>query len=147
MTGAARALVPLPLLPSRGTPDQALALLFTNITAAGAPLAGAALLLMLSRSDKSVIFPRALLDAVFGLGAASNAALLTIAISGYGPSRLAPWLPHVPLEFGALALSLALYRRARARETCLRHLALTAGCVLMTVAAAAALETWATPQS
>jgi hypothetical protein len=147
MADDARTLVSLALLPSRGTPAQAIALFFTNITAAGAPLAGAALLTALSHRGKSIVFPRALLDAIFGLGAASNAALLTVAITGYGLPRLATWLPHVPLEFGALALSLSLYRQARARETCLPQLALAAGCVLVVVAAAAAVETWATPQT
>lgn len=147
VAATARSLVPLAMVPSRGTADQALGLFLTNVKAVNIPLAGAALLILLSRSGRPIAFPRALLDVILTLQAASDAALLMVAIAGYGPERLAMWIPHVPLEFGALALSLTLYRRARTSETCLRDLRLPAGGVLAALAAAAALETWATPQT
>jgi hypothetical protein len=52
---------------------------------------------------------RALLDAFLGFSVAANAVILALSLGGYGLGRLAPWRPHLPVEFAAMALALATY--------------------------------------
>jgi len=60
--------------------------------------------------------------------------------------ELVPWLPHLPAEYAAIALPAGAWIAARRRGGGGRHeLALTAALVLVLLALAAALETWAVP--
>src|SRR5450755_389701 len=66
------------------------------------------------------------------------------AIGAYG-GRMVAYLPQLPLEWAALATALAGYRYARPSERPGPRLALSAVLIAVTLAAAAALETYATP--
>jgi hypothetical protein len=62
----------------------------------------------------------------------------------WGP-RLVPYLPQLPFEWAALALSVHAWVRARRGHPSIRQLAPLAATVLSLLAGAAALETWGTP--
>jgi hypothetical protein len=145
--GWARSALALPLRPSRGTPALAIELFTNNVRVAVVPLAGAALLLAFSQPGRSIAVPRALLDVYLAAATIANATMLAGALVGYGPLRLATWLPHVPFEFAALALGLSAYGASRSRALTVRSLLGVATWVLAALIVAAALETWVTPQS
>ena len=60
-------------------------------------------------------------------------------------ARLVPYLPQLPLEWTALALSVHAWVIARPGDITMRQLAPLAAIVLALLAGAAVLETWATP--
>jgi hypothetical protein len=60
-------------------------------------------------------------------------------------SRLVPYLPQLPLEWAALALSVHVWVVARRGRVTIRQLAPRAAIVLALLAGAAALEVWGTP--
>src|SRR5450755_2813397 len=66
------------------------------------------------------------------------------AIGAYG-TRIVSYLPQLPLEWAAFAMALAGYRYARPSERRGAVLALSAAVIAVTLTAAAALETYATP--
>jgi hypothetical protein len=111
----ARHLLPLSFHPRTPTTHRALALYTHNLRVIATPLLGALLLSGLRSRGKNLRGPRALLDAFLGFSALSNAALLTISLTGYGLGRMASWLPHLPFEFGAVAVALTTYLGARRR--------------------------------
>jgi hypothetical protein len=142
-----RELVPLALRPDHPATSQALALLGANLRAVAIPLFCALALSASRRRPPRIIHLRVLLDAVLIFSSAANAGVLTIAIAGYGLVRLAPWLPHLPVELAAMALALSCYLSTRRGLLRPRHIAAAAaqGAALLSVAAV--LETWATPHA
>jgi ABC-type glycerol-3-phosphate transport system permease component len=144
----ARSLSPLPLHPSRGSPAQAFSIFTQNLRVVALPLLGAAALTGLSRHRQSRNMLRALLDAVLSLSLVANLTLLALSLAGYGLERLAPWLPHLPVEFAALAIALDIYLTAR-RPGALSTRALLGAAALCTaaLALAAVIETYATPSA
>jgi hypothetical protein len=87
---------------------------------------------------------RSITDGLLAAAVGANAALVGAALGAYGPS-LSPWLAHVPLEWAGLAIALGAYARARHLRMDGRELARRLGLAALVLAAAAALETWATP--
>jgi hypothetical protein len=85
-------------------------------------------------------------DVVVGASLAANVALGGLALGAYGLGLLR-YLPHWPLEWGGLALTLAGWRRARCgqRDPC--ELALLAIGAAILLCLAALLETYAVPQA
>src|SRR5450755_732108 len=75
---------------------------------------------------------------------AGNVIPVGAAIGAYG-TPIVSYLPQLPLEWAALALALAGYRYARPSERRGALLALSAAVIAVTLTAAAALETYATP--
>jgi hypothetical protein len=141
----ARQLVPLGLQPGPADLGQAFGLIASNLKAVALPLLGALALVASQHQPKTRKQLRAALDVLLGLSVVSNVALLILATAGYGPVRLAPWLPHLPFEFTAMVLALGGYRRARHAEISHHQLAGRAGAAIALVALAAVLETFATP--
>jgi hypothetical protein len=142
---AARHLVPLALAPEHPSAGQVLGLWGANLRAAAMPLLGAVALTGLRLKPRQTTIARALLDAFLTVSVAVNAALLALSLGGYGALRLAPWLPHVPAELGAMAVSITAYRHARRAPLLARQLAVTAALTAALLAIAALLETYATP--
>jgi hypothetical protein len=142
-----RELVPLALRPDHPATSQALALLGANLRAVAIPLLCALALSASQHRPPRIIYLRALLDAVLIFSSAANAGVLTLAIAGYGLVRLAPWLPHLPLELAAMALALSCYLDARRGVLRPRHIAATAAQAAALLSVAAVLETWATPHA
>jgi hypothetical protein len=85
-------------------------------------------------------------DLVVSASLVVNVALGGLALGAYGP-RLVPYLPQWPLEWGALALALTGWRRARhwRRDAC--ELLLLATSAALLICLAALLETYAVPQA
>lgn len=77
--------------------------------------------------------------------AATNAVLVGLALGSYGPAA-ARWLPHLPLEWSALAGALALFADTRENAPSTSTLLRGAGIVIAALAVAAAIEVYATPQ-
>jgi hypothetical protein len=109
------------------------------------PLLGALAMSWLNAPSRTLALVRVLLDALLGVGLASNVTLLTVAVAGYGPQRLARWLPHLPAELAGLSVALAAYVLARRQPLTRTHLLFTASLSLLLVLIAAALETYAVP--
>jgi hypothetical protein len=141
----ARQQQPLALRPDRPATAQAIYLLCENLRALAVPLLCAYALPTTQPRHRRRINLRALLDAFLAFSVAANVAVLTVALAGYGPLRLAPWLPHLPVEFGAMALALSSYLAARRGALRLRHLPVVVGAAALLLAVAAVLETWGTP--
>lgn len=146
IAAAARSLSPLALQPSSGSGAHALAIFTHNLRVVALPLLGAAALAGLRCHPQPRDTLRGLLDAVLCLSLVANATLLALSLAGYGLQRLAPWLPHLPVEFAALAIALDVYLTAR-RPGALSTRALPVAAAVCTVALAlaAVLETYATP--
>ena len=60
-------------------------------------------------------------------------------------TRLLPYLPQLPLEWGALSVAVSAWLIVRTGTTTRRHVALLAGATAVLLLAAASLETWVTP--
>lgn len=127
------------LAPS-GTASMAALIATNNLREAAIPLLFAALKTGGRRR------PVILGDVVVGASLAVNVALGGLALGAYG-IRLLPYLPQWPLEWGALALALTGWRRARngRRDPC--ELALLAIATAILLCLAALIETYAVPQS
>lgn len=144
----AQRLLPLALSPGHASAAQALELLATNLRAAALPLLGSVALVALQQHPQGRGQLRALLDVLVGFNLAANALLLAVAIAGYGPLRLAPWLPHLPVEFTALSIAATAYLRGRtAGAITYCQLSGVAGLVAVLLIVAALLETYATPHA
>jgi ABC-type glycerol-3-phosphate transport system permease component len=146
VAAVARSLSPLALQPSTGSGAQALSIFAHNLRVVALPLLGAAALAGLRCRPRVRDTLRGLLDAVICLSLVGNVTLLTLSLAGYGLARLAPWLPHLPVEFAALAIALDVYLTARgggALST--RLLLVAAGACVVALALAAVIETYATP--
>jgi len=117
--------------PADGTPAEALDILLTN----GRVLAAITLAAWAAGRSGAL---RPMLDASVALTAALNVALVGVAIGAYGPRALA-WLPHLPLEWAALACALAAYTQHRRTAQPLHTLAAPlAACAPLLVLAALA---------
>jgi hypothetical protein len=147
LAAAGRRLVPLALAPGHPTLSQAAVILAANLRAVALPLLGAVALNAVRARRPRAIDVRALLDVLLGLSVAANALLLALSLGGYGVGRLAPWLPHVPIEFAAMAVALATYLAARRRPVSAAQLAVGAGLSGALLAVAAVLETYGTPHA
>lgn len=89
---------------------------------------------------------RRVADAVLTGTLATDAALVGVALGAYG-ARLLAWLPHLPLEWAALAVGVLPWlaaRRGQRRRVDL--LAPLAACFVLLLAAAC-VETWLTPHT
>lgn len=141
----ARHQVPLGFTAPRAQLSGAVAIYVHNLHVLATPIVGAALLCWLRITGRSTIAARVLLDAFLSCSVATNLALLALSVAGYGPWRMALWLPHLPLEFAAIALALSTYLLARRTALKATHLAAClAGCAAL-LALAALLETYALP--
>jgi hypothetical protein len=129
------ALVPASAPPATRMLDVAL----TNGFAAGWPL----LLALLDGPHRAI---RAVHGALIAAWLAVNVISVGAAIGSYGTPIL-PYLPHLPLEWTAVALSLAGYLHARGRQATGRALLTPALALTVILIAAAALETYATPHA
>ena len=85
------------------------------------------------------------LDVLVGLIIVGNTSLVGVAVGAYG-LRLTPWLVHLPAEWFAVAVALRWFLAA-ATQPCRVELAFAIPCAAAALALAAALETFATPQS
>jgi hypothetical protein len=141
----ARHELPLGFQPSRARPGDVAALWLHNLRAVALPLLGAAALSGLSRTAGSWRTARALLDALLLVSGAANLLMLAVSIAGYGPVRMARWLPHLPFEFAALAAAVAAYLLARRAPLRAAQLARTAATAVALLGVAAVLETYGVP--
>jgi hypothetical protein len=85
-------------------------------------------------------------DLIVSASLTVNVALGGLALGAYGP-RLVPYLPQWPLEWGALALALTGWRRARRGRRDLYELLLLGIGAATLICLAALLETYAVPQA
>ena len=83
-------------------------------------------------------------DILVALLAAASAVPVGLEL-GRWHARLLPFLPQLPLEWAALAVAISAWLAARHNHAHPSQLALLAALTLALLAAAAALETWATP--
>lgn len=146
VAGWARHVVPLPVDPEPPSLGEFADLLAHNALLAFGPLAAAAVLSAVRARSRSIAGVSALLDVLFLSSLVINGAVLAIATASYGPLRLIGWLPHLPLELGALSLSLAVYRAARRRIVTVAQLLAVAAPVLVLITAAAVIETCSQPR-
>ena len=127
------------LEPRPGTLNEALGILATNARATAA--------LLLTAIAVTGLPPlRPILDAFVTTIVVANAALVGIATGAYGAAAM-PWLIHLPLEWTALGTATAAYAAARAGPTSPRALARAAALTTLLLIAAAATETYLTPQA
>jgi hypothetical protein len=131
----------LGLAPAGSTSIAAL-ILANNVREAMVPFLFAALRVRRRRRHAIVTLG----DLVVGASLAANVALAGLALGTYG-TRLLPYLPQWPLEWGGLALALTGWRRARTgrRDPC--ELVLLAIAAVILLCLAALLETYLVPQS
>jgi hypothetical protein len=116
-----------------------LSVALTNAFAAGWPL----LLALLDGPQRAI---RVVHRALIAGWLAVNVIPVGAAIGAYG-TRILPYLPHLPLEWTAIALALAGYLHARGRQAPGRALLAPALALAVLLIAAAALETYATPHA
>jgi hypothetical protein len=116
-----------------------LSVALTNAFAAGWPL----LLALLDGPHRAI---RAVHRALIAGWLAVNVIPVGAAIGAYG-TRILPYLPHLPLEWTAIALALAGYLHARRRQAPGRALLAPALGLAVVLIAAAAIETYATPHA
>jgi hypothetical protein len=88
---------------------------------------------------------RPVTDVWVGVTVAGNAALVGAAIGANGMTAVV-WLPHLPLEWAALANVTAGYLHGRRTAAPARTLARRAGVATVLLAMASLVETLATPQ-
>ncbi len=128
----------LPLTPTPGSLGEVLDILTTN-----ARVLGAIALAALSVRHARALAPA--LDFLVVVLAAGNAVLVGAAIGAYGPQTVR-WLAHLPLEWAALATTLAGYLHIRRGAPMRAH---TAGILFVLTAvlliAAAVTESFSTP--
>jgi hypothetical protein len=130
----------LALMPASAPPaTRILDVALTNAVAAGWPL----LLALLDGPHRAI---RAVHRALIVAWLAVNVIPVGAAIGAYG-TRILPYLPHLPLEWTAIALALAGYLHARGRQAPGRVLLAPALGLAVVLIAAAAVETYATPHA
>lgn len=117
-------------------PEHALEIATSNLRLAGAGLLGA----WTVQLRPSL---RPLLDAVLGLVASLNLAMMGAALAGYGERLLASVALHGVLELAGFALVGAAYLSARTSELTARRLAAAGGIALMLLSASAVIEAYA----
>jgi hypothetical protein len=122
----------------------AVGLAFKNFKVCALALTGAAAQLLYATSPRPRTATRWVFDTVLGVAYLANAAQFGVALGAYG-TRLLAWIPHVPLELCALAVSAGAYLAARQRQLTARQLCGSAAIAGLLVIAAAIVETWAVP--
>lgn len=123
----------------RGTVDDALSILATNLRLLAVPFALALLGFQHSRRA------RGFGDLVVGAVVTINALGVGLAIGRYGTGLL-PYIPQLPVEWLALSLSASAWMTAR-RGAQPRELRTTALLTLLTAVTAAAIEALLTPHA
>jgi hypothetical protein len=142
----ARHAVPLPVDPEPPSFSEFLDLLAHNASAALGPVLAAALLPVLRVRCRRAFAVSVLLDVFFALSLTVNGVVLALATASYGPTRVVAWMPHLPLELGALSLSLSIYLAARRRTVAPGELLQTTIALVMLLAAAAVVEAVSQPR-
>jgi hypothetical protein len=124
--------------PHRGTLGEAATIAVTNARV---------LTLVLLCGAAALLAPalRPATDAIVGAVCATNAFIVGLALGAHGGAALR-WLPHLPLEWGALAVGCAMYVALRGSRASRRATVYGAGCALALVVCGAAVEVYATPQ-
>lgn len=87
-----------------------------------------------------------LLDALVAVVMVGNTSLVGAALGTYG-SRAVPWLVHLPAEWAALAIAAHGFRHRRASLCSARAGFQQLAAAVLALAAAAVLESFATPQT
>ncbi len=123
MAAHVRGMLAFPLTPTPGSAGEVLDILTTNARVLGV----IALAALSVRHVRSLALA---LDVLVLALAAGNATLVGAAIGAYGP-QTAPWLAHLPLEWAALATTLAAYVHIRRGAPMRAH---TAGILLVLTA-------------
>jgi Stage II sporulation protein M len=121
-----------------GSVSDALSILTNNARVLAVPFALALLQLPAARIGRTVG------DVIIGALTAYSAATVGIAL-GRWRVRLVPYLPHLPLEWAALSISVAAWGLVRDGRPHGRELLTLACSAAVLLCAAAAVETWATP--
>jgi len=138
----ARHTLDLPLRPaSTPTPWRMVDIALTNALVISVPL-----LLRLLVGERPGRAARRRSAGLLVVWLAGNVIPVGAAIGAYG-TPIVSYLPQLPLEWAALAMALAGYRHARPSERRGAVLALGAAVIAVTLTAAAALETYATPHA
>jgi len=119
-------------------------LALNNFKVCALALTGAAAQLLYATSPRPRTATRWAFDTVLGVAYLANAAQFGVALGAYG-TRLLAWIPHVPLELCALAVSSGAYLDARHQQLTARQLCGSAAIAGLLVIAAAIVETWAVP--
>ena len=135
--GAVRSALRFDPRPRRGTLGDAIDIASTNARVA-------ATLLAASVAVAAAPAVRHAFDIVVAVVTAGNTAVVGAAIGAYGAEALR-WLPHLPLEWAALAGALAVYLRARL--TGCQPGWCVAATVLALLGGAAGTEVYLTPQN
>jgi hypothetical protein len=123
-----------------GTLGDALSILATNLRLLSVPFL---LVLLGFRRGRCT---RHIGDALVAGLVTVNACRVGLALGRFG-SRLVPYIPQLPVEWLALALSTAAWMSAREEHRPVRSLVVPASQVAATAIVAAALETWVTPHA
>jgi hypothetical protein len=121
-----------------GTVGEAAGILLNNLRALAAPF-----LLIILRFPAARI-TRAVGDVAIAAILTVNCVIVGIQL-GRWQGRLLPYLPHLPLEFSALACSTCTWLIARDDTKRRRELAVLAVAMIALLTGAACLETWVTP--
>jgi hypothetical protein len=121
-----------------GSLSNALSILANNACVLAVPIVLAVLGLPSAR------FGRIFGDIIVAALAAYSAVTVGIAL-GHWRGRLVPYVPHLPLEWGALSISVAAWMLVRDGRPHGRQLLPLACSAALLLGAAAAVETWATP--
>jgi hypothetical protein len=141
-----QALVPLGLTAGpAGHAADVLRLLVANARVVALPLAAGAVLTVAPGASRLAL--RRMFDLIIAATVALNGFVLTTAIAGYGLGRLAPWIPHWPLEATAVATAAGAYLRARHRRMPTRALLTATAATAALLSGAALVETYATPHT
>jgi hypothetical protein len=146
---AARELVPLTFTPSPATLTVAAGILAANAKVAALPLLGALAVSVSAPQPRWAGSVRGLFAALLAVTVALNVTVLGLALGGYGPGRMLPWLAHWPLEAAGLAVALGAFvtaRRERHNIRDLRDLLRYAVTGLVLLASGALVETYTGPQ-
>jgi hypothetical protein len=123
---------------STPTPEAALTIWLNNLRVTGWPLLALALRMHRTR------WRRRLANICIAGSLAANAALVGAAIAA-GGERILPYLPHLPLEWAALALSATAWLLGSRNNLRRRQLVVIAGALAALLGAGALLETYAVP--
>jgi hypothetical protein len=121
-----------------GTVGEAASILLDNLRALAAPF------LLIALGFPAARITRTIGDVAIAAILAVNCVTVGVAL-GRWQGRLLPYLPHLPLEFSALACSTCAWLIARDDTRRRREVAVLALVTIALLIGAACLETWATP--
>jgi hypothetical protein len=121
-----------------GTTSEALSILASNLRVLAVPFLLWLLRFAASRPG------RAIGDVITAAMAALSAVIVGIALGSWR-GRLIPYLPQLPLEWGALTVAVATWLLARAGRVHTPQMLALGSTVAVLLCSAAVVETWATP--